>query len=480
VNHALIPDRRSFFSKGLGAVALTALLAAVPAQADTPFQSVIPVIAPFGTTVDASSAIRQALATASLYTGSRTGSRIGVSLGGRTYGIGSAITFTAIHNIELMDGGLYALATLSGPVVKFGTGTSTDRPYNCGLFNVQIECNHTSAGILIDDSVGHRFEDVYIYHQDTYGLKTQTNSGGGRFTGVQIAQYLFGETGYNDLANRTANGFDINTADDTFSQCLAWFCRAPLTTGTSGGSNIYSTCHFFNGGTSGTDNIAIEILSASNNNSFVGCEFDNGIVSLVDSFNHNFGSCFFQKNSAGNQTSAFKFTTSTASSTAGGFACVGGHFNFGSYTNGMINRAVTGDGSWIGPQITWTGNHRSDGTELPFDDWTTGYLDSHRRNNRNNVVAHAGGGIGSATPIVGALNRIATVQGANDSVLLPPAYAGKFIGIKNDTVNSAQVFATGTDTVDGIAGSTGIAHAGGKMAFYLCIADGTWFRLLSA
>ena len=52
--------------------------------------------------------------------------------------------------------------------------------------------------------------------------------------------------------------------------------------------------------------------------------------------------------------------------------------------------------------------------------------------------------------------------------------------MQNDGAASMQVFANGTDTINGTAGGTGVAHANGKLALYVCHADGKWLRLLSA
>jgi hypothetical protein len=97
------------------------------------------------------------------------------------------------------------------------------------------------------------------------------------------------------------------------------------------------------------------------------------------------------------------------------------------------------------------------------------------------VVALAGGGRSAATPLLsGGFNTVATVATATDSVVLPPAVQGMEIFVQNDGVAAMQVFANGADTINGTAGATGVAHAAGKLAIYVCHADGKWLRLLSA
>ena len=102
---------------------------------------------------------------------------------------------------------------------------------------------------------------------------------------------------------------------------------------------------------------------------------------------------------------------------------------------------------------------------------------------QDNIVAFAGGGIGSATAIninAGsiALARVTTVASTNDSVILPASQAGSIIKLINQGGgNAMQVFATGSDTIDGTAGSTGIsqlAGTNGSIGEYLCLTAGQW------
>lgn len=96
------------------------------------------------------------------------------------------------------------------------------------------------------------------------------------------------------------------------------------------------------------------------------------------------------------------------------------------------------------------------------------------------LVAFAGGGRTSATPLTEALNVVATVGTAADSVVLPVAKAGLTLLVRNNAANAMQVFAAGSDTINGTAGATGVSQAATTSALYWCPADGVWFRLLSA
>lgn len=100
------------------------------------------------------------------------------------------------------------------------------------------------------------------------------------------------------------------------------------------------------------------------------------------------------------------------------------------------------------------------------------------------IIAHAGGGQASATPLTGQFNSVDTVATLADSVALPAAtYVGQEVEVVNNSATSMQVFGAGTDTINGVATATGVAQAAGKMAVYKAATIGpaaAWFRHLSA
>ncbi len=97
------------------------------------------------------------------------------------------------------------------------------------------------------------------------------------------------------------------------------------------------------------------------------------------------------------------------------------------------------------------------------------------------VTAHAGGGRASAVPITTMITRVTIVASAADSVVLPPAAPGLDLTIINAAAtNAMQVFAGGSDTIDGTAGATGVSQAAGKTVQYISTAAGAWHRLISA
>lgn len=96
------------------------------------------------------------------------------------------------------------------------------------------------------------------------------------------------------------------------------------------------------------------------------------------------------------------------------------------------------------------------------------------------IIAAAGGGQANATLLANSYNSVDTVVTANDSVKLPPSKPGTCITIINTTANTAQVFGSGTDTINAVAYATGVSHPAGKVASYFCASLGKWFRQLSA
>lgn len=98
------------------------------------------------------------------------------------------------------------------------------------------------------------------------------------------------------------------------------------------------------------------------------------------------------------------------------------------------------------------------------------------------ITANAGGGQANATQITNAITLIAVCATAGDSVVLPPATGGQLLWITNGGAASAQIFtAAGLGgTINGIAGTTGIALAAGKSITLISPIAQAWFGVLSA
>lgn len=98
------------------------------------------------------------------------------------------------------------------------------------------------------------------------------------------------------------------------------------------------------------------------------------------------------------------------------------------------------------------------------------------------ITAHAGGTQAPATPVTSAITLIAVCATAGDSVMLPPATGGQLLWIINGGAASAQIFtaASGSGTINGVAGTTGIALAAGKSITLVSPIAQAWFGVLSA
>lgn len=96
------------------------------------------------------------------------------------------------------------------------------------------------------------------------------------------------------------------------------------------------------------------------------------------------------------------------------------------------------------------------------------------------IVAFPGGGQAGATLLTGStFNRVTTVTTAGDSVLLPPAVAGRLIYLTNATSSSLAVWPGGlTDMIGGMGSAqTPFLLAGGTETQFTCTTAGTWDAL---
>jgi hypothetical protein len=93
------------------------------------------------------------------------------------------------------------------------------------------------------------------------------------------------------------------------------------------------------------------------------------------------------------------------------------------------------------------------------------------------LVAHAGGTQAAALVLSAKVNVLGTVATAADSVALPLAVAGLTVVVANAGAASAQVFGSGTDTINGVATATGVALAAAATKTFYCTKSapaGTW------
>lgn len=91
------------------------------------------------------------------------------------------------------------------------------------------------------------------------------------------------------------------------------------------------------------------------------------------------------------------------------------------------------------------------------------------------ITATSSGTQTTSYQLGGSFSNVATVAADNDGVLAPyPASRGVQFTVTNSGAHSLQVFAIGTDTLNGTAGSTGVAVAAGKTAVFTAYQTGAW------
>ena len=93
----------------------------------------------------------------------------------------------------------------------------------------------------------------------------------------------------------------------------------------------------------------------------------------------------------------------------------------------------------------------------------------------NAITATASGTQANSYLITAPISRITTVTTTNDGVLLAPSKAGQTKVIINSGSNTATIFASGTDTINGTAGATGVAQTAAAVTIYFCPVQGSWF-----
>lgn len=85
-----------------------------------------------------------------------------------------------------------------------------------------------------------------------------------------------------------------------------------------------------------------------------------------------------------------------------------------------------------------------------------------------------------ATVLTAGMNRVDTSTAPSagstlgDGVALPAAVGGQQVVVINNTANPIQVYPNGSDTLNGVAGATGVPLAPGDVAFIMSAGAGTW------
>ena len=90
-----------------------------------------------------------------------------------------------------------------------------------------------------------------------------------------------------------------------------------------------------------------------------------------------------------------------------------------------------------------------------------------------NALTAAGNNRATALQLAKQVNNVTTAA-ASTGVLLPVGVIGMEIEVYNNGANSIQVYGTASETIDGTAGSTGVALANTKRCRYTFVAANTW------
>jgi hypothetical protein len=105
----------------------------------------------------------------------------------------------------------------------------------------------------------------------------------------------------------------------------------------------------------------------------------------------------------------------------------------------------------------------------------TGYAGSFETQSiANALVAHAGGGQGSATPITTMVAVFGTVATAGDSSILPASVQGMAISVANNGAASMNVFPASGDKINALAVNAAFAVAAGTITIFFCSVAGQW------
>lgn len=99
----------------------------------------------------------------------------------------------------------------------------------------------------------------------------------------------------------------------------------------------------------------------------------------------------------------------------------------------------------------------------------TGYL----KESVGNALTAAGVSRADALQLAKQINNVTTAA-AGTGVILPVGVAGMIIVVFNAGANALQVYASASETIDTVAGSTGVPLTNTKRAMFMFVAANTW------
>jgi len=96
----------------------------------------------------------------------------------------------------------------------------------------------------------------------------------------------------------------------------------------------------------------------------------------------------------------------------------------------------------------------------------------YARKSVGNALTATGTTRADALQLAKQINNVTTVA-AGTGVILPAGAVGDIIIVENAGANIAKVYASGADTIDGVAGATGVNLTNAKRCMYICVAANT-------
>lgn len=161
--------------------------------------------------------------------------------------------------------------------------------------------------------------------------------------------------------------------------------------------------------------------------------------------------------------------TVTGLTTLNGGLAGGASANIAINTNKFTVAASTGN-TLIAGTLAVTG-----ATALTGATTVTGNLTSSAHTARSVDTTLTAVGTNRATALVLAkdINNITTAA-AGTGAVLPAGVVGMELIVNNAGANLIQVYGNGSDTIDGVAGATGVALTNAKRAVFICVAANTF------
>lgn len=96
----------------------------------------------------------------------------------------------------------------------------------------------------------------------------------------------------------------------------------------------------------------------------------------------------------------------------------------------------------------------------------------HTARSVGNALTAAGSSRTDSLALTKDINNVTTAA-ASTGVTLPAGVVGEEIIVVNAGANAIQVYGNGSDTIDGVAGATGVPLTNGKRAVFMCVAANT-------